>query len=340
MLVGGQGRRQSRRSRLPSPISAKTVRRLPHDLPRKAQRLTAAALAILLALAGSCSAIAAERGRDHTRRLPRRRCRMRPMPHRPRARRAALMPAAGHVETRFGTIVTPNITPDRETGIGAMERRRLHSRRCVGASPRMTSHYLPTFPVPLLQSSHVARSRRSQGVSRQRAGRVAARTAPASRAPFASARAAVAVLASPFPGTMAARSDAETRCGTAAPISLPRSVAAAIAIPRATGSGAPDPRRLSPAAADGGGGQAAPNITPDPETGIGRWSESDIVNLLTDGQKPDFDFVGGAMGEIVEQYRPARRCGQAGDRRLSQIVAADSIAKERLSDGGRFDTRR
>ena len=43
-----------------------------------------------------------------------------------------------------------------------------------------------------------------------------------------------------------------------------------------------------------------PNITPDPETGIGRWSKDDIMTLLKDGQTPDFDFVGGAMTEIVK----------------------------------------
>jgi mono/diheme cytochrome c family protein len=43
-----------------------------------------------------------------------------------------------------------------------------------------------------------------------------------------------------------------------------------------------------------------PNITPDPKTGIGKWSEEDIVNLLKDGQTPDFDFVGGAMKAVVD----------------------------------------
>ena len=42
------------------------------------------------------------------------------------------------------------------------------------------------------------------------------------------------------------------------------------------------------------------NITPDPQTGIGNWSEDDIVGVLTDGHTPDFDFVGGAMNEIVK----------------------------------------
>jgi mono/diheme cytochrome c family protein len=42
-----------------------------------------------------------------------------------------------------------------------------------------------------------------------------------------------------------------------------------------------------------------PNITPDPQTGIGNWSEEDITTLLKTGQTPEFDFVGGAMGEVV-----------------------------------------
>lgn len=46
-------------------------------------------------------------------------------------------------------------------------------------------------------------------------------------------------------------------------------------------------------------GKKVPNITPDQATGIGKWSEQDIVNLLKDGQTPDFDFVGGAMSAVV-----------------------------------------
>jgi mono/diheme cytochrome c family protein len=41
-----------------------------------------------------------------------------------------------------------------------------------------------------------------------------------------------------------------------------------------------------------------PNITPDPETGIGSWSEDEIVELFTTGFTPDFDSVGGNMAEV------------------------------------------
>jgi mono/diheme cytochrome c family protein len=46
-------------------------------------------------------------------------------------------------------------------------------------------------------------------------------------------------------------------------------------------------------------GQNAPNITPDPDTGLGKWSIEDITTLLKDGQTPDFDWVGSGMGEVV-----------------------------------------
>jgi len=51
---------------------------------------------------------------------------------------------------------------------------------------------------------------------------------------------------------------------------------------------------------EGPDGDAVPNITPDTETGIGKWDESDIDSLLSMGMLPDGDFVGGSMGEAVD----------------------------------------
>jgi mono/diheme cytochrome c family protein len=47
-------------------------------------------------------------------------------------------------------------------------------------------------------------------------------------------------------------------------------------------------------------GQKAPNITPDADTGIGKWSVDDIAMILKTGQTPDFDFVGSGMAEVVK----------------------------------------
>lgn len=47
-------------------------------------------------------------------------------------------------------------------------------------------------------------------------------------------------------------------------------------------------------------GQRAPNITPDPEKGIGKWSFEDIETVLKTGQLPYFDTVGSGMAEVVK----------------------------------------
>jgi len=46
-------------------------------------------------------------------------------------------------------------------------------------------------------------------------------------------------------------------------------------------------------------GGVAPNITPDEETGIGKWSQEAIVEVLKSGLLPDGDTVGGAMTDVV-----------------------------------------
>jgi mono/diheme cytochrome c family protein len=47
-------------------------------------------------------------------------------------------------------------------------------------------------------------------------------------------------------------------------------------------------------------GVKAPNITSDDATGIGKWSAEDITQLLKTGQTPDMDFVGSAMADVVK----------------------------------------
>lgn len=44
-----------------------------------------------------------------------------------------------------------------------------------------------------------------------------------------------------------------------------------------------------------------PNITPDPDTGIGKWDDGQLGALLKIGLLPDGDVVGSLMGEVVEQ---------------------------------------
>lgn len=46
-------------------------------------------------------------------------------------------------------------------------------------------------------------------------------------------------------------------------------------------------------------GELVPNITPDKKTGIGGWLDGDLKAALTTGMLPDGDFVGGGMAEYV-----------------------------------------
>ena len=45
----------------------------------------------------------------------------------------------------------------------------------------------------------------------------------------------------------------------------------------------------------------APNITPDPKTGIGRWTQAQIVNAIRNGKRPDGTIIGPPMP--IEYYR-------------------------------------
>lgn len=50
---------------------------------------------------------------------------------------------------------------------------------------------------------------------------------------------------------------------------------------------------------DGPEGEAVPNITPDPRTGL-TWSVDEIVGYLRMGMDPDGDFAGSLMADVIE----------------------------------------
>ena len=71
--------------------------------------------------------------------------RLRRLPHRRQA--ASRSPAAAPIETPFGTIYSPNITPDRETGIGAWTDDDFYRAMHDGIGPD-GKHLYPAFPYP------------------------------------------------------------------------------------------------------------------------------------------------------------------------------------------------
>jgi len=159
------------------------------------------------------------------------------------------------------------------------------------------SHYLPAFPFPYYNRLSV-RDLEDLKAFLDSLPAVSQLNLAGNRAPFAAARGAVAVLASGFSGPWHPDLSKDAQWNRGAYLVATVGRCGDCHTPR-NWLGAPDPDRALAGASAGRGGHATANITPDPKTGIGQWSVNDIVALLTDGQKPDFDFVGGEMGEIV-----------------------------------------
>jgi mono/diheme cytochrome c family protein len=201
--------------------------------------------------------------------------------------------------TPYGTLVTPNITPDREAGIGRWRYEDFARAMRWGVAPD-DSHYLPAFPFPFYNRftdpdlvDIWAFVKSMAPVSR-----------PASAAGshlfrFARTRAALAVAAASFPGPW--RPEKQRSAGWNRGAYLVATVGrCGYCHTPGNAFGAPDTQRLLAGTFRGPDGKKVPNLTPDPATGLGKWSENDIVTLLTTGQTPNFDFVGGPMGDIVD----------------------------------------
>lgn len=201
------------------------------------------------------------------------------------------------LETRFGTIVTPNITRDRATGIGTWRFDEFAAAMRWGIAPD-NSQFLTAFPFPFYNRL-TERDLADLKAFLDTVPPVRRTNAAGSRALFAAARNAVEVVALRFAGPWQpdVKRDAVWNRGAYLVATVGR--CGDCHTPR-DWLGALEPRRPFAGAAGSGGKGAAPNITPDRQTGIGAWNEGDIEALLKNGQKPDFDFVGGAMGAIVD----------------------------------------
>ena len=267
------------------------------DFPREVTRLTAALAATVLALGGLAARAAdtalAARGAYLAAAAGCADC------HTDRPHGGRLYAGGRALTTPFGTFYAPNITPDLETGIGRWSDAQFLNALREGVRPD-GSNYFPVFPYPsftkitdddaraikayLFTQPAVKQSNRAHDVAFPFSWRFLQNGwkllffspgpfRPAPERGEAYNRGAYLVTA------LAHCSECHT----------PRNW-----------FGATQPSRFLAGTAHGPDGKAVPNITPDSETGIGKWSDDDIVTLLKDGQTPDFDFVGGAMAEVVK----------------------------------------
>jgi mono/diheme cytochrome c family protein len=202
--------------------------------------------------------------------------------------------------TPFGTFYTPNITPDPATGIGRWTDAQFVRALRQGISPEGTN-YFPVFPYTsftgitdsdalaikayLFSLPAVRQENRRHDVAFPFSWRLLQtgwKLLFFSQGPF-----------QPKPDRSATYNrgaylvTALAHCGEC---HTPRNILGAVRSGQWL-AGTPD----------GPDGRLVPNITPDPETGIGRWDKDDVVGLLKTGTTPEQSRVKGAMREVVEE---------------------------------------
>jgi mono/diheme cytochrome c family protein len=200
--------------------------------------------------------------------------------------------------TPFGTFYSPNITPDPETGIGRWSDEQFLRALRDGVRPD-GANYFPVFPYPSFTKIADADARAIKAYlfslpAVRQANRAHDISFPISWRFLQNGWKLLFFSPSPF-RPAPERSETHNR---GAYLVTALAHCGECHTPR-NWFGAMEPDRFLAGNPDGPDGKTVPNITPDPETGIGNWSEEDITTLLKTGQTPEFDFVGGAMGEVV-----------------------------------------
>ena len=270
---------------------------MPRDFPREVTRLTAALAATVLAVGGLAARAAdtalAARGAYLAAAAGCADCHT-DWPHGGR-----LYAGGRALTTPFGTFYAPNITPDLETGIGQWSDAQFLNALREGVRPD-GSNYFPVFPYPSFTKITDEDARAIKAYLFTQPAAKQSNRAHDVAFPFSwrfLQNGWKLLFFSPGPFRPAPERGEAYNRGAYLVTALAH--CSECHTPR-NWFGATQPSRFLAGTAHGPDGKAVPNITQDSETGIGKWSDDDIVTLLKDGQTPDFDFVGGAMAEVVK----------------------------------------
>ena len=205
----------------------------------------------------------------------------------------------GPMKTPFGTFYAPNITPDPKHGIGAWSDADFVRALGEGVAPG-GDHYVPVFPYTSYTNMTPDDARAIKAYLFSLAPVARPDRALDIRFPF-SWRFAQTFWKLLFfePGPFRAAPDKPAEWNRGAYL-----VRALVHCPEChtprNPLGGMDRDRWLAGAPSGTQGDATPNITPDGETGIGRWSAEEIVDYLETGMDPDGDFAGSSMAEVID----------------------------------------
>jgi mono/diheme cytochrome c family protein len=214
-------------------------------------------------------------------------------------KKGKLLAGGTGLKTPFGTFYGPNITPDKTHGIGKWSEKDFIQALRVGTSPN-GDHYFPVFPYTTFTKMT------DQGMKDLRAYIFSLPAVASPNKPHD--------IGFPFnirflqwgwkllffnQGTFNPTEGKSAEWNRGAYLVQGLSHCSECHTPRNILGGIDNSRYLS-GTPDGPEGEPAPNITPDLETGIGKWSAADIADVINSGMLPDGDFVGSSMTDVSE----------------------------------------
>ena len=208
------------------------------------------------------------------------------------------MSGGAALETPLGTFFAPNITPDRETGIGAWTDEEFIRAFREGRSPA-GQNYFPSFPYPSYAGMSDADLLAIKAYLFSLEPIVRGNSAHV--VPWFLTQGSVGFWKFLYFDPAIYKDDPQQSAAWNRGAYLTRHVGhcGECHSPRDSMGGI-DPAHALSGNPDGPEGEKVPNITPDPDTGIGSWSASDIAFFLEIGMLPDGDFVGASMGEVID----------------------------------------
>ena len=199
----------------------------------------------------------------------------------------------------WGAIAVPNITPDPETGIGGWSDEDLVRALRDGKSPTGRTYY-PAFPYTAYSGMRHEDMLDLKAYLDTVEPAAASNRPHALRFPFN-----VRLFLHPWRWLFFARAPAGPAPGADERLARGRYLVETLGhcaechTPRNM-LGALKPGRHLAGSRYGPAGVSVPNITPDAETGIGAWSEIDLVFFLRTGFTPSGDDVQGEMREAID----------------------------------------